>query len=103
MTEHSHSTHVEGCYRCELGRDEVVGLINTTEREYKAFNNGWERGQEDLRFVLEDLQQRMQRAIAEFEGLLLTVSAKSQDATRLNGKAQGMRLALSCVEEELRG
>lgn len=23
MTPHDHTTHVPGCYRCELGRDEV--------------------------------------------------------------------------------
>lgn len=28
MTQHLHATHVEGCFRCELSRDEMQDILN---------------------------------------------------------------------------
>ena len=32
MTAHLHSTVVDGCYRCELGKDEMAGIRQDLEQ-----------------------------------------------------------------------
>lgn len=93
MTAHNHSTHVEGCYRCELGLDEVTGLTNTTAREYEAFTRGHAQATEDAKEQVADLQERIRRAVET----MLSMAAVPDD--RLMGKIQGVRLVGSYVDE----
>lgn len=93
MTDHTHLTLVDGCYRCDLHRDEVTGLVNTTPREWQAFNTGWDASQEQKRDVLDDLVERLEGASESLSGL--------PTSERLQGKIEGVRLALSYVREEL--
>jgi len=47
VSAHTHTDYVPGCFRCELARDEITGLTNTTEREWQAWCAGYDQGYED--------------------------------------------------------
>lgn len=88
MTEHRHSTYVEGCYRCSLSRDEEVGMTNVTEREYEAFLRGFALGEERL---LEDQQEEAIRSTVEaLEGSQWIQTDNGWVPTPDNGKHPGM-------------
>ena len=46
MSDHTHTQYVEGCYRCDLGRDEV-GSIVTDEMIEKAARESFAAGAEN--------------------------------------------------------
>ena len=102
VTEHNHTTIVEGCFRCSLGMDEEVGMTNVTPREHKAFMLGYERGQESGHDDAVDLHERLEKAVKELQTLAGKSLGDPKEASRLRGKVEGVKLALSYMRETWR-
>lgn len=83
MTAHDHSTHVEGCFRCELSKDEVAGadrvlLDVDTGHRYIAVD-----------YLLSE----------EFASRVLTAHLSSQAAGMVDAQHDGIRRAVELTLE----
>lgn len=61
MTPHLHSTHVDGCYRCDLSLDEVADDVALLAALQSAYDGATPLELDSLRDALADRGYRIER------------------------------------------